>query len=167
MQTIDTVKSQFGAAFDMFEQTIQRCPDEIWYDDAPTNRFWHVAYHTLFYVHLYLQPSEQSFQPWEFHRENYQRFGSPPSDSGKDLIIDQPYHKAEILSYLEHCRNELAVLDAQPLDGPSGFSWLPFDKLELQFYNIRHVQQHIGELSGRLLDAGIEIDWVGMHPRPV
>jgi len=27
----------------------------------------------------------------------------------------------------------------------SGFDWLPFDKLELQFYNIRHIMQHTGE----------------------
>jgi hypothetical protein len=38
-------------------------------------------------------------------------------------------------------------------------------KLELQFYTIRHLQQHTGELCERLgTEAGIEIGWVGMRP---
>jgi hypothetical protein len=46
---------------------------------------------------------------------------------------------------------------------PSGFYWLPMNKLELQIYNIRHIHAHAGELAERLSQrAGIEIDWVGM-----
>ncbi|QRN82842.1 hypothetical protein JR338_10520 [Chloroflexota bacterium] len=45
----------------------------------------------------------------------------------------------------------------------SGFHWLPFNKLELQFYNIRHVQQHTGELCERFGAHGeVEVGWVGM-----
>jgi len=51
------------------------------------------------------------------------------------------------------------------LEAESGFYWLPFNKLELQFYNIRHIQQHTGELYERLgTRANIELDWVGMQP---
>ena len=36
-------------------------------------------------------------------------------------------------------------------------------KLELQIYNLRHLQQHTGELMERLGSrAGIDVDWVGM-----
>jgi hypothetical protein len=46
----------------------------------------------------------------------------------------------------------------------SGFDWLPFDKMELQLYNIRHIQQHTGELCERLGAQGeIQVDWVGMN----
>lgn len=49
------------------------------------------------------------------------------------------------------------------LHAESGFYWLPFDKLELQFYNIRHIQQHTGEHCERLGAYGeIEVGWVGM-----
>jgi hypothetical protein len=52
------------------------------------------------------------------------------------------------------------------LEAASGFFWLPFDKLELQFYTIRHIQQHTGELMERLgTRANVEIDWVGMQRR--
>ncbi len=43
----------------------------------------------------------------------------------------------------------------------SGFFWLPFGKLELQFYNIRHLQHHTGELFERLGAVGVTLDWVG------
>ncbi|MCL4826199.1 MAG: hypothetical protein KJZ95_02460 [Caldilinea sp.] len=46
---------------------------------------------------------------------------------------------------------------------PSGFYWLPMNKLELQIYNIRHIHAHASELAERLSQrAGIEIDWVSM-----
>lgn len=49
------------------------------------------------------------------------------------------------------------------LEAASGFEWLPFNKLELQIYSIRHIQQHAGELMERLgTRADAEIAWVGM-----
>ena len=80
---------------------------------------------------------------------------------------EKPYSKEEILEYHEMCgaqvEEQVALLD---LDGPSGFHWLPFSKLELQFHNIRHLQQHIGELCERLGARGdIKVDWVGQDPR--
>jgi hypothetical protein len=63
---------------------------------------------------------------------------------------------------LEQAEKQVDRLD---LEAESGFFWLPFDKLELQFYNIRHVQQHTGELSERLGSQGdTEVRWVGMKP---
>jgi hypothetical protein len=48
------------------------------------------------------------------------------------------------------------------LAAPSGFDWLPMNKFELQIYNIRHVQQHAGELMERLgARANIDVDWIG------
>jgi hypothetical protein len=35
-------------------------------------------------------------------------------------------------------------------EAPSRFAWIPLNKLELQFYNIRHIQHHTGELFERL-----------------
>ena len=56
-------------------------------------------------------------------------------------------------------------VDSLDLEAESGFYWLPFDKLELQIYNIRHIQQHTGELCERLGARGdIEVGWVGTKP---
>ena len=56
-------------------------------------------------------------------------------------------------------------MDALDLEAESGFYWLPFNKLELQFYNIRHLTLHTGELAERLWAvAGEETRWVGKRP---
>jgi hypothetical protein len=48
------------------------------------------------------------------------------------------------------------------LEAESGFSWIPMNKMELQIYNIRHIQHHAAQLIERLRDnQGIHIKWVG------
>jgi hypothetical protein len=68
-----------------------------------------------------------------------------------------------VQAYLELCRAEVEKqVPLLRLEEGSGFSWLPFNKLELQFYNIRHLQHHTGQLIERLRTvAGIGVGWVG------
>ena len=141
------IQSQYLASLGMLKQVIVNCPESLW--DAPGNqdKFWRKSYHALFYAHLYLQRAEKDFIPWEKHH---------------DPDGDVPFTKDEVLDYLSFV--ETQVVDRVPdtdLEAGSGFHWLPFDKLELQLYNIRHIQQHTGELYERL-DAheNIELDWV-------
>ena len=149
------VRSQYLATLEMLKQAIEKCPASLWNDPADKNKFWHVAYHALFYTHLYLQPTERDFKPWGAYRHQH------------DLSeAAEPCSKEEVLEYLAFCQQQ--VEDNVPqlnLDAESGFYWLPFDKAELQIYNIRHLQQHAGELMERLGSrAGIDVDWVGvMH----
>ncbi len=83
------IQSQYLATLAMLKQAIEKCPDTLWNDPADKNRFWHVAYHALFYTHLYLQPTEQDFRPWAKHRKAH------------DLAqTADPYSKAEVLEYL-------------------------------------------------------------------
>jgi len=151
------IQSQYHAALSMLQQSIENCPEALWFDSEPANKYWQVTFHVLFYTHLYLQPSESVFVRWSKHRGESQSLGKPESF--------EPYTQADMLEYLAFCRGQVdqqvAVLD---LAGESGFPWLPFNKLEVQFYNIRHIMQHTGELSGRLFEhEGIEINWVGMQ----
>jgi hypothetical protein len=157
------IKSQYHATLDMLRQVIVKCPDSLWASVESKNHFWRVAFHALFYTHLYLQPSEEVFVRWPKHRDESQFLGRlpwPPHDEPK---IGQPYTKEELLEYLDFCREEVETkVDILELEGASGFNWQPFDKTELQFYNIRHLQQHVGELCERLGNQNIEVDWVGM-----
>jgi hypothetical protein len=157
------IRSQYAAALEMLKTTITRCPDSLWMDSSSKNRYWQVAYHTLFYVHLYLQPTEADFTPWAKGRAEYHYLGPTPWPPHKIPEVGEPYSRQEILEYLDLCRHEVETkIDELDLEAASGFDWLPFNKLELQFYNIRHLQHHVGELSGRLMaEAGVEIDWVG------
>ena len=157
MDTKRTIKSQYYAALAMLQQAIDACPESLWEDPGYESPFWHIAYHALFYVHLYLQPTEADFFPWEKQQDGYTSLAGDGDREG------EPYSKEDVLAYLDLCREQVEKqVAAMDLAAESGFYWLPFDKLELQFYNIRHIQQHTGELYERLGTAeGPKVDWVG------
>lgn len=157
------IQSQYLAALEMLRRTIQKCPDTLWNDEADKNRFWLLSYHVLFYTHLYLQPTIQDFKLWEKGRENVELMGRRPWPPHEEVEIGEPYTQEEILEYLAFCEAQVKThtpgLDP---DAPSGFEWIPLTKLELQFYNLRHLMLHTGELSERLwAKCGIEGSWVG------
>jgi hypothetical protein len=162
----DIIKSQYHASLEMLRQAVIKCPDPLWHNREYKNVFWHIAYHALFYTHLYLQASEKDFVPWAKHRDECRSLDRAPRPPRGEPGLGEPYTKEEILEYYEICREQVEQqVVSLDLDAQSGFYWLPFSKLELQFYNIRHLQQHTGELCERLGATGdVEVDWVGMKP---
>jgi hypothetical protein len=155
-----TLKSQYYASLAMLRQAIDECPAELWTSDRYKNPFWHVAYHTLFYTHLYLQPAEADFVPWERHREGHNRFATGPDEG----LILTPYSVEEVQSYWKHCQDmvESAVDRLDLTSSESGFYWYRMSKLEHQFVNLRHIQHHTGQLADRLRqDADRGVEWVG------
>ena len=147
--------SQYRAALAMLGKAVRKCPDALWDDRRYVNVFWHVAYHALFYTHFYLQDSPDAFTPWAKHETDRRYLGREPGET--------PYSKDEILEYLSICREQVKErMVALNLEAESGFSWLPYTKLEVQIYNIRHLQQHVGELYERLGAHGeCELQWIG------
>src|SRR6266404_3422767 len=107
------------------------------------NAFWQLAYHTLFFTHLYLQRDEAAFQRWAQHRG--------PDDG----IEGDPYTQAQVLEYWSFCDCIVDdAVDALDLDSAeSGFSWYRMSKLEHQLVNIRHIQHHGAQLADRLRSA--------------
>ena len=148
MDTKQVIQSQYLAALEMLKQVIVPCPEAVW--DAPGDKFkfWSKSYHVLFYTHLYLQDAEKDFVRWEKHH---------------DPDGDVPFTKDEVLEYLAFVQKQ--VMERVPLtnlEAESGFYWYPVDKLEMQFINIRHIQQHVGELYETLgTREKIELGWVG------
>ncbi len=142
-----TIPSQYLASLGMLKQAIVNCPETLWDTPGRQDKFWRKSYHALFFAHLYLQSTEKDFVPWEKHH---------------DHDGDVPFTKEEVLEYLSFVERQVAErVPATNFDAESGFDWLPFDKLELQFYNIRHIQQHTGELYERLDAHGnIELGWI-------
>lgn len=160
----EALARQYRAALEMLTQAVEKCPDSRWFAADCPNKLWHIAYHTLFYTHLYLHPSAAEFTPWHKHRPDYQYLGAvpwPPYDRPK---IDTPYSKPEILEFHDFCRGEIdARVRSLDLDSPSGFPWLKFSRFEVHLYSIRHTQHHAGQLIDRLRTAdNIGIPWVGM-----
>jgi len=157
------ISSQYLAALEMLKQAVVKCPDSLWDSPEDKTKFWHVAYHVLFYTHLYLADTGQDFTPWPKHRKEYEFIGRMPWPPHALPQIGEPYDKGSVLEYLAFCQQHVAErVPRLDLEAGSGFGWLPFGKLELQFYNIRHLQQHTGELMERLgTRAHIDVDWVG------
>jgi hypothetical protein len=151
MDTHKIIQSQYLAALEMLKLVIVKCPAALWNAPGDKDKFWNKAYHALFYAHLYLQETEQHFKPWEKHHD---------PDTGESFT------QAEVLEYLAFVQKQVkAQVQTLDLGAESGFHWLSFSKLELQFYNIRHIQQHAGELYERLgTRENIELDWVGQEP---
>lgn len=152
------LKSQYRAALRTLEQTITNCPNTLWTDDRFVNPYWQIAYHALFYTHLYLEPDEAAFVAWEKHRPEYYYLGRVPAG---EL---EPYTREELLAYCRFCEQKADHnLDLLDLEHPeSGFYWYPIPKLEHQIVNIRHLQHHAAQLTDRLRnEAGIGTQWMG------
>jgi hypothetical protein len=153
----NVLQSQYLASLEMLKNCIEECPESMWADLEPKNKFWHIVFHALFFTHFYLHPTEQDFVPWENHRDVV---SLNPSD---DPDVLQPYSQAVLLEYLAFCQQQVREkVDTSDLKAESGFHWLPFTALEKHLYNIRHTQLHTGELCERLGQAGIDINWVGL-----
>lgn len=155
--------SQYRAGLAMLRGAIASCPEELWDDASYHNRFWHIAYHVLFYTHLYLSPSEEEFAPWEKGRADYNFF--PGTEWSPFATIEEyiPYTKNEILEYHDHLYDLIpGLVGSAPFEAPSGFFWIPFDRFQLHIYTIRHLGHHTGQLSDRIREGvGNGVAWVG------
>jgi hypothetical protein len=137
---------QFEAALCMLNDCVRKCPPEHWGGKIANDTFRQIAYHTLFFVDLYFSPGEAAFQLRDCHKRGGDERSSTTPSTGLT--------KDETLDYVAICRQKtletLASETAASLQGPSGFSWLPFTRGELHLYNLRHVQHHTGQLSAYL-----------------
>lgn len=164
METWEKIARQYHSALEMLESAIRTCPKAIWLDssgDSP-NRYWHIAYHALFYTHFYLAPSDADFVPWPLHREGYNYLGEAPRQPGHRFKADQPYDPPELLDYASFCHSEVnRQMPSVDFEAASGFYWLQFSKFELQLYNLRHLAHHTGQLADRLRSqANLGVGWV-------
>jgi hypothetical protein len=154
--------SQFEASLCMLNQCIDRCPPEHWEGKIANYTFRQVAYHTLFFVDLYLSPREDAFELRDLHHRG---------GDEREPAMSAGLAQQETLDYVAICRQKaietLACETLQSLEGPSGFSYRKISRGELHMYNIRHVQHHAGQLSANLRGKSeILIDrhalpWVG------
>ena len=154
-----SVWQQFGAAIDMLDDAICACPDNLWaaalwedQDDARYGQFWSVAYHTLFWLDLYLTGSAEGFAP-------------PAPFIHNDALPPKPYTKEEVRHYLLQCRRKcqsvIEGLTDEQANKVCPFRWMEPTFLELQLYSMRHVQEHAAQLNMLLGQKGITgPDWV-------
>ena len=151
-----TIWQQFGAAIDMLENALTACPETLWNDRTRQPEFWYTAFHTLFWLDLYLSDSKEGFAP------------PAPFTLGElepDVSPDRVYTKDELRTYILHgrekCRSTIAALSEQKARQRCGFERLEISVAELLLYNLRHVQHHAAQLNMLLRQAtGSAPRWV-------
>src|SRR5437870_8453630 len=108
--------NQFGAALAMLNQCIAACPEQHWDGKIASATFRQTAYHTLFFVDLYLS-REHEFTLRDLHHRG-------GDERGPDL--SPGLSKEETLAYLAICRlkmlDTLGAESTEVLQGESGFS---------------------------------------------
>jgi len=156
------VSSQIRAALRMLRSAIEACPEDLWDRTTDHNRFWVLAYHTLFFTHLYLSPSEEDFEPWDRQVEGHSGYGRAGLGDWTKLAPEDVFTKADVLAYCDYVSGRVSELvEATPFDASSGFYWLKFSKGETHLYNLRHIQHHAGQLMDRLRqETDIGSKWV-------
>ena len=164
---------QFGAAIDMLENALVACPASLWTQrlwrtppppEFPPRfaEFWYVTFHALVWLDLYLSglPEEQFAPPAPFAQGEL---------DSVEALPERPYTKEELRAYLasvrQTCQTTLVGLTDEQARRPVAYPWSkgqPITFLELQLYNMRHVQEHAAQLrlflgQHALPDAGL--DW--------
>ena len=164
---------QFGAAIDMLENALVACPDPLWRErlwsvppppefPAQFAEFWYVTFHALVWLDLYLSglPEEEFAPPAPF--------AQGVLDS-VEALSERPYTKEELRAYFVStrlkCHIQLLALTDEKAHRTVEYPWSegqPISFLELQLYNLRHVQEHAAQLSmflGQKATLGAS-DWV-------
>lgn len=146
---------QFGAAIDTLHDAVTLCPDELWTiqvweddEDSRYGQYWFIVGHTLRWLDIYLEGGSADY--------------ATPPPFMRNQLPPRPWTKGESITYLtalrKTCRGAIAHLTDEDAAKPGRWG-VPF--LELQLYNMRHVQEHAAQLQLVLGSHGVkEVDWI-------
>lgn len=159
------LKEQYHAGLAMVADCIEKCPDDLWLAGTHPRTFWRIAFHTVYFTHLYLGQNEEAYQPWPGRPEGWSELWErpwrvEPYELPEDFM---PYTKQQILDYLAYTDSLIdSTVDTLDLDAQkSGFSWYQdIGKLSHELLNLRHIQGHVGQLSELLMAHDIDTEWI-------
>ncbi len=168
----DMVWQQFGAAIDMFDNTLAACPDGLWTGrlwsaeegpDTPPRfgEFWTIATHAVRWLERYLLAVPED------------EFGSLETSTTLTPFpeANEPQTRSTVRDCLaqlrERCRSTLMELTDDQAQRPIRvYDWIgtePITFVELQLYNMRHVQEHAAQMALFLGQHDVpdeKLDWV-------
>lgn len=167
----------------MMRQCIERCPDDLWSGPRPEKdpkhyvdrAFWRIAFHGLYFAHLYMAQTIDDFVPPQSGSAVRDLLGA--ERMWGPLIEIEPYDlptgteavsKEGMVEYLEYVEGITdKIIAGLDLDSETcGIPWYKnISKLSHEMMNIRHLQGHVGQLSELLMLRDVDIDWVGKLKR--
>lgn len=165
MQLIDALKqtlwSNYGSAIDMLTNVVSLLPDAYWEKDR---KFFYRVYHTTIFLDYYLSFPVHSFQPLLPY--TVVPPDKIPPEAMDDVLPNRLYSKREVLAYLAIIRAKAKLSIKESTESTLNSQWITeeeigmhdlcpslartFTVLEILFYNLRHVQHHVGQLNGSL-----------------
>jgi hypothetical protein len=164
----------FAASMDMLHAVIKACPDAVWDTEG---RFYYLGYHTTVFLEYYLSWPVEHYAP----SLPYQLVAEAeiPQEGVDDVLptrhCTRPEVLACILSSRQRCREWIGPgsgtdllqpwihPDEVPLHGLCPGLVEQYSRLEILFYNFRHVQHHVAQLNTLLRTAtGMSVEWVAL-----
>jgi hypothetical protein len=136
MNAQETVQSQYLAALKMLKEAIVKCPPSVWNARADKDKFWFKVQHVLYWAHVDVRATSVGFKPWKGH-------GRP--------VAGRPASREQLLQYLAYIEEHVArPASRADLISSARSGAKHADQLGRAIASIRHIQQHVGELSERL-----------------
>lgn len=148
----------FAGAMDMLGDSIRLCPDELW---TREKKFFYLSYHTVIFLDYYLSVPVRDFAPdLPYSLVDPEHM---PEGAIDDVIPDRHYRREEVLAYLAKIKQKARTLILNTPGDLVGKVWIDesdirlhlgcprlvskYSILEILFYNLRHVQHHVGQLN--------------------
>ena len=153
-----TLWKNFAAEIDMLSAAVQLSPGQLWDEEG---KFYYLTYHTTIFLDYYLSRPVRDFVPvLPYHIIDP---GKMPAGAVDDVMPDRHYSRQELMDALilirEKCRRMTLVSTEEQLMA----RWIEpeewdlhdlcpslvrdYTVLEILFYNLRHVQHHVGQLN--------------------
>src|SRR5438270_12702030 len=93
MKLKESIKGQYHAGLEQLRQAIECCPEDVWIGGEHPRTYWRIAFHALYYTHLYMGQNLEAFQAWERSRESCRLLWGEPE-------VEGPYTRADLLEYI-------------------------------------------------------------------
>jgi hypothetical protein len=168
----DTLWKNFAAAIDMLHAIVFICPDDLWQDEK---KLFFMVYHTVIFLDYYLTIPVKTFTPCLSY--TISDAALLPAGAIDDVLPDKLYSKEELLAYISLAKEKCRQLIQNTPEAEFNTRWITDDEmqlhdlcpslvahyslLEILFYNLRHVQHHVGQLNILLRQkAGVAVDWI-------
>lgn len=148
----------FAAAIDMLKEAIVLCPDDLWQAEP---KFFYLTYHTTVFLDYYLTYPVKDFVPALPY--SITDADSLPAEAVDDVIPDKFYSRQEVLDWLTAIREKCRKMTVLSTTDKLMKGWINQSEIELHglcpslvqnytvleilFYNLRHVQHHVGQLN--------------------
>ena len=157
---------------DMLGNIILLCPDELWEKDR---QFFYMVYHMVIFLDYYLTQPVREFRPGLSYTLG--DMDNLPVGAIDDVLPDRFYTKEEFTACLAAIRTKGKKLILAASEEKFSGRWIGdeeidlhgfcpsmvinYSLLEILFYNLRHVQHHVGQLNLLLRQrADVAAEWV-------